>query len=239
MSQLKNKTFLITRAAHQASQLIKAIENQDGHCIGFPCIEILKPQDTHIMDKTLDNIAQFDICIFTSGNAVAEHLYTRPKHTIAIGPTTAATLSQHGIDSIIPTSFNSEGVLELEELQSITDKKIAIFTGENPRPLLQEKLRERGASVTLVYCYRRQCPLYSADEIKATIQQPINTIIVNSNETLLNLYQIFEQHCNWLLNKNLLVTSSKMNNTATQLGFKHISSSPDSTADSIVNTLLN
>lgn len=234
-----NNLYLITRAAHQAESLVSAIENEGGCCITFPCMDILPPEDMHSVNGALEHIEQFDHCIFTSSNAVPMQFSAHPKNVIAIGPGTAAALKLRGVESLMPDRYSSEGLLDLDALQSIEQQKIAIFTGENPRPLLAETLTARDAVVTEVYCYRRHCPKYSAEEIMSITTQPIDTIIITSLETLNNLYRIFEDYRNWLLDRTLLVTSPKMRHAAETLGFQSIIQSTDSTSIAIVSALSN
>ena len=56
--------------------------------------------------------------------------------------------------------FDSEAVIALPEFaaDAVRGRKVLIFRGDGGRELLADTLRERGASVEYVTCYRRHCP---------------------------------------------------------------------------------
>lgn len=221
------KCFLITRPAHQSSELIKAIEKNGGTCIQFPCLEISKPSDQKTIEFALTHFNQFDLCIFTSTNAILpqfkNNLSTYERPLIAIGPATAKHMSIYTEKRIVtPNIYNSEGVLELPQLQSVDDLKIAIFTGENPKKLLKETLESKGANVTYIICYKRRCPHYTTDQINSIAQSNYAGIITTSKEIIHNLISLFKHHEEWLKNQPLIVISESMLATARAHGFKEI-----------------
>lgn len=52
-------------------------------------------------------------------------------------------------------SQDSEGLLALPELQSVSGQRVAVFTAPGGRGLIPQVLRERGAEVSEVFVYRR------------------------------------------------------------------------------------
>lgn len=224
---MTNKTFLITRAQHQSLELISAIEKNEGSCVLFPCIEICKPSDQTTLTFATTHFHEFDLCIFTSANAVLPQLKIKlhdyHKSLIAIGPATAKHLTAYTKNPIIlPETDDSEGLIKMSELKDVADLNIAIFTGENPRKLLQDTLQSRGARVQIIHCYKRCCPFYTSDKIDAIARLDYAGIIVMSKETLNNLITLFQLHENWLKKQPLIVISQSIATTAKAYGFQEI-----------------
>ncbi|MCX7120421.1 MAG: uroporphyrinogen-III synthase [Gammaproteobacteria bacterium] len=177
-------------------------------------------------------IDDFDYCVFLSANAVdCFFKQSSCKKTktlfIAIGSATKDALSQLGFTHIItPSTFNSEGLLDLPEFQSTENKLIVIISGENPRPLLTEKLIQRGAQVNNVFCYARKPVSHDMDIIFPQLMKlNIDTVISASSESLFYLLRLFQnpEHRAWLLNKKLSVMSEKMKMEALAAGFCDVS----------------
>ena len=226
----KKLSVAITRPAHQAEPLAKLITAAGGKTLIFPTIEILPIADNQNLSQAVANLSQYSLIIFLSANAVAAALplmtQPYPANIVAIGPGTAKALQTYGITTVqLPNTYNSEGILELPLLQNISGKKIAIFCGENPRPLLKAALDQRSAEVDEVICYRRGCP--SIDPLPARKQwqdADINLIISTSSESLANLCQLFinTSTADWLLPIPLLVISPQVAAQARRAGFQSI-----------------
>jgi uroporphyrinogen-III synthase len=224
---ITHKPFLITRPQQQSSELIAAIEKQGDSCIHFPCIEISKPTDQQSIAFAITHFDQFDLCIFTSTNAVLpqlkEVIHRYKKTLIAIGPATAKQLANNTEKLIVvPHTHSSEGLLELSELQSVSGLNIAIFTGENPKNLLKESLNLKGALVEYIICYRRSCPNYTTQQIDRIVQYDYAAIITTSKETLNNLISLFNHYKTWLVQQPIIVISTSMADIAQTYGFQEI-----------------
>lgn len=230
MKPLINQHILVTRSRQQCLELIAAIECLGGHCLKLPCLTITKG----VLPKYRE---YYDICITTSSNAV-HSFNTKSACWIAVGPATATALQAQGINAVIPDRYNSEGILALAHTQSVAGKQIALFTGNDPKPLLYDTLKQRGADVDLIYCYRRSCPSYTSAELNAISQEKIDCIILNSNDTLLNLCAIFKKQFNWLIHQPILVISEQMQQQAQEIGFITVYRASDPSVDSICRALL-
>lgn len=178
----------------------------------FPLVEIEKISATAASNHC-------DLMIFTSQNAVRFYDAEIKAPVLAVGSGTQAALAKKNIRATIPAEFNSEGLLTLPELQQVAHKKIAIVTGENPRPLLAQSLRQRGADLEIIFCYRRLQPRYAKAEINEITERKNYWIVVSSAESLTNLTEIFAAHSTWLHQCQLIVTSESLNLKAQQLGF--------------------
>lgn len=245
MQQKIKGTVVITRPLHQAQNLALLIQKNGGKVIFFPTLEILPIKNNVNLQKAAKNIDQFDIVIFVSANAVDYFLKAHTPSSrddaiaIAVGSGTAHALCKGKITAIIPENHSSEGILNLKELQNIKDKSIALFCGENSKPLLKKVLLARGATVEEIVCYRRQCPDVNVDKIATAWREAgVNYLISTSTESLQNLYFIFAKiDSTWLLQIPLLVVSDSMSALAQQLGFKTIIRTQGASDDAICKSL--
>ncbi len=169
---------IVTRPARQAAGLVRQLAALDATAFVFPAIVILPPANRAALDAAHASLAAYDIAIFVSANAVeygvpAPSAWPSQLLTLAPGPGTAAALAATGIADVrIPTaSFDSEGLLALPELREVGGKRIAIFRGEGGRGHLGETLRERGADVTYVECYRRAAPATGAAGLSQALRE--------------------------------------------------------------------
>ncbi len=248
-------TVVITRPLHQAQSLAYAIQQLGGDVIIFPTLEILPIENNEKLQNAANHMDEYDIAIFVSANAVRYFLKSKPSLldpaiesrddtstlTIAVGPGTAQALNAGQIKAIFPPeNHSSEGILALKELQNIKLKKIAIFCGENSKPLLKTLLQERGAQVQEIICYRRHCPNANAKQIITAWQEAgVNYIISTSAENLQNLYFIFAKiDSAWMLHTPLVVISNTLSALAQQLGFQSIIEAQGASDEAICKALL-
>lgn len=214
---LQTATFLNTRPRFQAQTLTSLLEELGANVIEMPMLEIIPVGDQKKMNKLLHHLPSSSIAIFLSANAVIPIADEWPKDqdhvtVCAMGPGTAKTLADHDIHvHAMPKEFNSEGLLKLPVLQDVKDKSIFIFCGENPKMLAPNTLKERGAHVTLIPCYRREKPTVKQTDYEALAASKIDLIISTSLAGLKNLYSIFGgARSDWLQQLPILVISPEM-----------------------------
>jgi len=191
---------IVTRPARQAAGLVRQLAALDANAIVFPAIVILPPADRASLDRVHASLAAYDIAIFVSANAVEYGVPAPPAWpsqllTLAPGPGTAAALTATGIaDARIPaTSFDSEGLLALPELRDVAGKRVVIFRGEGGRGHLGETLRQRGADVTYVECYRRAAPVSGAAGLSQALGEGrAHALTLTSSEGLDNLCALLD-----------------------------------------------
>ena len=244
---LNHVNVLVTRPAAQAQQLMQKIIECRGKPILFPTLEIADIEDKTLLNQQIDQLAQFDIAIFVSVNAVqkAAALLTSAKlnwpkklKTVAVGATTAEAIKKLKWPlAVVPNDeFNSEAVLALPELQTVNAKKIIIFCGEGGRPLLADTLKQRGAEIELAIVYRRIKP-------RAILKQNVNIdlIVCTSNQGLENLVAMVKpEDLPWLQQQQLVGPSQRMVALAKELHFvKPLLVAANATDDAIMQTLIN
>lgn len=222
---LTHQTILVTRPQHQAAPLCELIRQAGGNPLVFPTIQIEPLTHEAIFQNIIHHLSDYDLAIFVSANAVLPvcPLVNWPSKLpiMAIGPGTAKALAQFGlIPAPLPEKFSSEGLMELPALKAIKNKKIILFCGENPKPLLSETLLSRGAEVTVAISYRRLCPMLKDSTRLTLLATAIDAIVTTSPESLHNLIKLLASNRAWLLSIPLVVISQKMVQLATNLGFQ-------------------
>jgi uroporphyrinogen-III synthase len=222
---LAGSRILITRPHGQADGLISLIREVGGNPLAYPtlAIELLNPGPAMI-----EPIFYANDVIFTSRNAVLglAALTTIPANLrcFAVGRTTASEIKNqfpknHSI-CVPVSSFDSEGLLDLPELQKeeIIGKRISIIKGVGGRELLADELDKRGAEVTYIEVYKRIQPN------ALLLPRNINAVVATSNEGITNLLKMSTGvRLNSILGLPLIVMSHRNYNHAIRLGFHDIS----------------
>ncbi len=251
--RLKGKKILVTRPREQAETLCKLIEKEGGNAIRLPVIGIKPVPDEAIMRENLSCIANYDIGIFISQNAVHYTLELLNKdvhalfhlHVVAIGKSTAKLLQQAGITDVeyADSQASSEKLLELPVFNSqrLKGSKIIIFRGVGGREFLASRLSEKGAIVDYLEVYRRVACKYDETILDKIffIDKP-DIIIVTSNEGLQNLSgMLSSRQRQVLLATQLLVMGNRMSQLAHELGFIKVPVIVEETTDhGLLNAIL-
>lgn len=220
---------LVTRPAHQADPLCDRITEAGGQPVRFPLLKILDNSNSPPVRQQLQRLADYQIAIFVSPNAVQFGLAAVNRYgslpeelkLAAVGRGTARTLEQqlgHPPDLVPPEQFNSEGLLGLAGLQAVAGKRILILRGNGGRELLASTLRDRGAVVDYAEVYRREAP--SSEAAEPGWLDKTDIITVTSSEALEHLMALTdaEQQAR-LFDKPLVVVSERTATRAHELGF--------------------
>lgn len=211
------KNILITRPLEQAQILADKLKALNFNPVIFPAIEI-KP-----IKFELPNLDKINILIFVSPAAIQsfsqqiKHI-PAPIQIFTMGEDSANTIKNLHLNwpqAIYPKNhFNRESLLNLPELQIITDKNILIITGKTSSPELADTLTSRGAHINQLVTYESLLP----HPKNIPPLQSIDLIIATSQTGLRNLLALFGPE---LRTKPLLVSSPKLVKLAEELGFVH------------------
>ncbi len=252
---LTNRVVLVTRPQHQAEKLAQLIETAGGKALLFPSIEIQSLRDNPHVQQTFAQINQYDMLIFTSANAVMQaqqilQSMARTPESIeaqiaVIGKATQAAAQQAGFKvSIQPQQgFNSEALLALPQMQLVSNQRILLVRGQSGLELLAQTLRERGAIVEYAEVYCRAVPVIDTGLQRHQLSQHwadygITDIIVTSNESLQNLYDMLEVPARQeMLKLHLLVPSKRCATLANSLGFQRITQAESALNQHMINAL--
>jgi uroporphyrinogen-III synthase len=206
---------LVTRPKHQATDFVSAITQKGGVAIELPVMEVIA-HDAAKIEHDVASLLEADIAIFVSANAVRLGLaHAGTAKIAAIGPATAIAIRRHGreVDIQSVDGFDSEHLLNAEELQDVHGKVIRIVRGNVGRELLARTLRARGAIVEYLAVYRRQIPEYSGEELAKITEQwragKVDVVTIMSVESLQNLLKILPRECQELLVNTSLVTPAQ------------------------------
>lgn len=229
---LENIGVLVTRPAHQAEELCRAIEQSGGRAVRFPVLEIVAMEDSEVLNQIVERLESFDIAVFISPNAVnkavnlvqASRPFPSSLKLAAVGRASAKAIASCGleVDLFPATRFNSEALLAMDEMQDVAGKRIVIFRGDGGREILAETLKARGAHVEYAEVYRRVKPKSDVTHLmRHWARGEIDIITVTSNEGLRNLYDMVGQlGRQWLRKSPLVVVSDRAAELAQELGFK-------------------
>lgn len=238
-ARLEHATILLTRPRDQAAALSEQLEKAGARVIHFPVIDIVPLAITDEADDDssrhiIEQLDSYAVAVFISSNAViqADRIVRRIRgqwpgqlQFAVIGPASAKALAAIGLHAeICPAGeFNSEGLLAVAAMQQIRGKRIIIFRGKGGRETLATELRRRGAHVDYAEVYQRRRPETCLGDLSQRQRDAINAIIVASNESLQNLYDMAdERNRSWLLSVPLVVISQRSAALADKLGFKHV-----------------
>lgn len=200
LATLSGRQIVVTRPAAQAEGLCAAIALRGGDPVRFPLLAIAPPHDTAEMLAATRDLDRFDLAFFVSPNAVKlalEFILPQrawPAHVAVatVGKGSEQTLFSFGFEDVIApqSGFDSEAVLALAPFQeaAIAGKRVVVFRGDGGRALLGATLRERGAEVVYVTCYRRYCPELDARPLIESAQRgTLDAITITSSEGVPNL----------------------------------------------------
>ncbi|MBS0357934.1 MAG: uroporphyrinogen-III synthase [Proteobacteria bacterium] len=245
MGLLSNLCVLITRPAHQAQSLVKAIQSLGGKTVLYPTLEIVPIQDLTLIKSIIAELDQYTWIIFTSANAVWQSvpLIKQEWPTLpatlkiaAIGEVTAHCLfeSEFPVHAYPKNEGSSERLLDLPELQNVKDEKILIVAGEGGRELLEITLQNRGAQLKKVAVYRRirPEPILTYEQLE---EAHIDIVISTSEESLVNLCEMIKNKS--LFEWPLLIMSERIKFKAQQLGFQNILIAEKTSDQGLIDTL--
>lgn len=227
---LRGLTILVTRPKPQGEMLVEKIRESGGNAIFFPTIAFM-PVNSSQSAKMIEDLSRYDWLIFVSPQSVYQfHQLCRTLPSslqiAAVGSGTAEVLNQLHWGPVVypPIDMGSDALLSLPELQSVTGKTIAIVKGEGGRQLLEEELRQRGATVVSIIVYRRVLPTDISREpyIDLLHKNGLDVIICTAIESVKNLKILLEKAWLQLQNVTLLVVSKRIADYAKQSGFTNI-----------------
>jgi uroporphyrinogen-III synthase len=233
---LAGRTIVVTRPLAQAGPLAEAIAAAGGEPLIFPLLEISPAADRQPLAEAAAHLGEYDWAVFISPNAVDYALPTllaggpwpaslRPA---AIGQGTVRALLAHGIGNCLAPRerFDSEALLALPELaaERFAGTRVAILRGDGGRELLADTLRQRGAVVDCITCYRRSPPSAGAQTLLAAWRAGrLAALTVSSSEGLRHLLELLDaEGRNHLQATPLFVPHARIAETARESGLNNI-----------------
>jgi uroporphyrinogen III methyltransferase/synthase len=204
---LAGKRILITRAAAQAKALSQPLEALGAEAIICPTIEIVPAENAAELEAALAELAEVDILILSSVNAVGFFFSFLDKmglgpdslqkvQVIAVGPKTARAIEAHGlaVDSM-PEDFRAEGILDLIR-DGVAGKLVLYPRAGLARDILPTRLTESGARVLAPVAYSSVCPGEAPEKLKQALQNGLDLITFTASSTVRNFIQLISPE--WL-----------------------------------------
>lgn len=231
---LAGKTIVVTRPQAQAQPLAEAIACAGGTPLFFPLLEISPATDTRPLQQALSRLSDYTFAIFISPNAVdnavpailARGAWPEGLIPAAVGPGTVKALAAQGVSGCIApvARFDSEGLLALPEMAAVSGRRVAIFRGDGGRELLADTLRQRGAVVDCITCYRRAGPPGSAASLIAAWRaEQLDALTVSSSEGLRYLVDLLDAEGRSFLQKTpVFVPHARIAEVAASLGLSNV-----------------
>ncbi len=233
---LVGRTIVVTRPKAQAAPLAAAIAAAGGRPLIFPLLEISPTDDRQALESVLARLDDYSLDVFISPNAVdhalpailARGAWPAALIPAAVGQGTVKALAAQGIaDCVVPSErFDSEALLDLPELAAgrVDGRHVAIFRGDGGRELLADTLRQRGATVDCITCYRRSGPSGDLDPlISAWRAGRLDALTVSSSEGLRHLVARLDgEGLRFLQETPLFVPHARIAENARAMGLSNI-----------------
>jgi uroporphyrinogen-III synthase len=224
------KTVVVTRPLAQVQNMLELLEARFAKVIHFPVISIRAAKDMNIAKQYLSHLADYEIIIFISANAVQYAINTAQEMGInfngltlaTVGPATRTALENYGYKVSItpPTGFNSEALLNEPALQNIEHQKILIIRGEGGHEHIRQTLESRGVQVDYAEVYQRQLPSTRNPIDLSKLSKSNTALLLYSVESAQNLWSLCtpdEQQ--WLNNITLITASQRIADATNRVGF--------------------
>ncbi len=188
---------LIIRPEPELSQTVKVFRASGLNAVAWPSLDIVsvKPATDWCAGLDLKNpLKNLSLkLIFASRNAVRESLIhlggiqLDKVSCYTVGEGTASLLRELGFTNVFTPQrdqrADSDSLLALEDFANVQGKEIIVISGEGGRGLIADTLKNRGATLRQLVCYRRQpATVLPAPVIDALKQQKVLCIIAFSVE---------------------------------------------------------
>jgi uroporphyrinogen-III synthase len=164
---LAGKRIVVTRAAEQAGDLVRALEENGAEVLLVPSVAFAEAEDKHALDAAILSLYRFDWLLLTSQNAVRffaarcrelgidlSVLAGAPPSVAAVGPATAEAARQEGLVVKFVASRNTGEGLAQELHERVMGKRVLLPRSDRGSADLPAALSRNGAQVTDVVAYR-------------------------------------------------------------------------------------
>lgn len=166
-TSLAGKRVVVTRAAEQSGDLIRALEEQGAEVLLVPSVTFAEIEDKHALDEAILSLFRYDWLVLTSQNSVRffvarcrelgidlKVLAGAPPSVAAVGPVTADAARTEGMAVKFVASRNTGEGLALEMREQLLGKRILLPRSDRATAELPAALSRAGAQVTDVAAYR-------------------------------------------------------------------------------------
>lgn len=244
---------LITRPDNRGQQLVELLAQRQIFALHQPLFQVEAGRDLPLLPSVFSALKAGDYLFAVSKNAIefahqtlleTGFKWRSDLHYFCVGQHSAMSLASASEQAVrYPLEFaNSEGLLDLPEMQNLTGKTVVILRAESGREFFAEQATQRGAEVKRIECYQRRLlvePL--GDKISLAKRAGIDTVVITSSEALRILTEnTLATEREWLLDCQLVVVSQRIGDEALRLGWRanQVFISPKADNISLLETLL-
>lgn len=252
-SSRQSMSVLLVRAEQPNDEFVDKLIGIGAQVFRCPVMDIAPvvggPEMQAIKSRILD-FDHYQIAIFISKNAARyglDWLYNYwpmlpdGVRYYAVGQSTAELLREHQLAVETPIGrADSEGLLALPSLQTVSGEKVLIFAGKGGREVLAQTLRQRGAEVDRCELYERCGTVQHADEINHLLQQSqLDILVAHSGELLQQLFScVAAGNRHQLQALPVLVPGQRVADMARDLGCREVLEANSALPDDMVSTIL-
>ncbi len=211
---LDGRHILVTRTREQAGAFSERLRELGAIAVELPAIRIVPPEDWEPLDNVLKRLCTagwYDWLVFTSANGVRicfERLsglgydarLMGKVRVAAIGPATAAALSQYGVTAdLVPGEYIAEGVAAalIEDAwrrgEPLEGKRVLLARAAEARDVLVSELQRAGANVDVVAAYRTVAVTGDDEQGRAVLRmleaQQLDILTFTSSSTVRSFMQ--------------------------------------------------
>jgi uroporphyrinogen III methyltransferase/synthase len=161
---LFGKRIVVTRAAGQAGELRRRLEQLGATVLIQPAIQITAPESWNEVDRAIAQLDGYDWLVFSSVNGVRYFLERLLATTdlrrlsramlAAIGPGTAQALAEYHLKvDLLPDEYRAEA-LAAALVARVRDRRVLLLRASRGREVLAQELQAAGARVEQVVVYQ-------------------------------------------------------------------------------------
>lgn len=243
---------LITRPEFKGQALSNSLNNI-GICAQHWTLFTYQESTSERLNKQCEyllTLSDKSTLIFVSVAAVEYANRIIPSHlwcyrqVLAVGDATQAKLNDFGLVSVAPERQNSEGLLQIKELETVSGDNIVIVRGDGGRELIFDTLNQRGAYVSYAQSYQRVWLKPSSNEIINWYNQRVNCIVVTSVAILEFMLDLVlsgndlstKEH--WLKSCFWVVASERIAKQAKTLGLNNVINAQSADNQRLLNVII-
>jgi uroporphyrinogen-III synthase len=200
---LAGKRVVVTRAAHQAAEMVDLLRQAGATPLLYPCLAIRPPEDTRSLDAALRAAAagDYDRLVLTSANTVhiladrleALGLSLKGLASAAVGPKTAETAEALLDVNVILVAKMHVAESLADEMSPASGQRLLLPQSVIARPVLADRLRAAGAQVDVIEAYDTGLG-QGGDPVPALlVEGKIDAVTFTSSSTVTNFLQRFEE----------------------------------------------
>jgi uroporphyrinogen III methyltransferase/synthase len=247
---LFGKRVLVTRTAEQSGELVRQLAEAGAEALVCPLIALAPPADPAPLDAAIKRLAETDLLILTSVNAV-QWFFRRLTELgrdcrdlqgvelVAVGPKTAEAFSAVGLaPDLVPDQYHAEGVIALLKERGVKGQRVLYPHADLARDIVPQELTALGAEVVAPVAYRNICPHESGVLLQQILQRGIDAITLTSSSTVTNLLALAGEHAASLAGIPLISIGPQTSRTIREAGLDVAAEAEPSTLEGLVAAMV-